>query len=167
MRARLREPGIERLEQRWHTGDMIADWKYVKGCCKKRDNDQLLSLVNEKRVRSRLMLQQGNIKGNVTRNFITLRTVWTMARTAKRGSATPLNAQGWRPICQGWFVNNEVTPSQRVSPASWFQAGRSGAIELHHGSAAIHSAPGQGATPANESQKMLVSAHARNIYTCW
>ncbi|XP_053250915.1 uncharacterized protein LOC128416878 [Podarcis raffonei] len=72
---RLRELGMFSLEKRRLRGDMIAMFKYIKGC-HIEEGERLFSAAPEKRTRSNgSKLQERRFHLNIRKNFLTVRAV--------------------------------------------------------------------------------------------
>uniref|UniRef100_A0A670KF32 Reverse transcriptase domain-containing protein n=1 Tax=Podarcis muralis TaxID=64176 RepID=A0A670KF32_PODMU len=72
---RLRELGMFSLEKRRLRGDMIAMFKYIKGC-HVEEGERLFSAAPEKRTRSNgSKLQERRFHLNIRKNFLTVRAV--------------------------------------------------------------------------------------------
>uniref|UniRef100_K7EX00 Reverse transcriptase domain-containing protein n=1 Tax=Pelodiscus sinensis TaxID=13735 RepID=K7EX00_PELSI len=73
--GRLKELDLFSLEKRRLTGDMIAVFRYLKGCHKKM-GENLFILASEDRTRSTgLKLQQGRFRLDIRKKFLTVRVV--------------------------------------------------------------------------------------------
>ena len=72
---RLKEVGMFSLEKRRSRGDMIALFKYLKGCHTEEGQD-LFSILPECRTRNNgLKLQEARFQLNIRKNFLTVRAV--------------------------------------------------------------------------------------------
>ena len=72
---RLKELGMFSLEKRRLRGDMIALFKYLKGCHTEKGQD-LVSIIPECRTCHRgLKLQEPRFRLNIRKNVLTVRTV--------------------------------------------------------------------------------------------